>query len=254
MNAKNLPRTFVFLLAVAALFYGPVAQLPNYHNFADQNTLFGIAHFIDVATNLGFLSVALLGFFVVLRAKNHLTFRHSYLGYLLFLAGLLLTALGSSFYHLAPNNETLIWDRLPIALLCAGLLAAVYGETHHQNINKITPALAAYAVLSVFWWYGSILFGKDDLRLYLFLQILPLVLIPLWQSIFKRPARERVNFALAMSFYVAAKVTETFDHEIADFFTAQNILMTGHGLKHLLAAIAALLIVWELKMRVAKTA
>ena len=49
-------------------------------------------------------------------------------GYRLFLVGLLLTAFGSGLYHLAPDNARLVWDRLPIALACAGLLAAVRAE------------------------------------------------------------------------------------------------------------------------------
>ena len=45
--------------------------------------------------------------------------------------------------------------------------------------------------------------------------------------------------------YAAAKVTELYDHEIA----AQLGTMTGHTLKHLLATLAAAVIVARLALR-----
>jgi len=59
------------------------------------------------------------------RVRQLSTFRSSLYGYWLFLIGLLLTAFGSSFYHLAPNNARLIWDRLPID--CLGLCGSFSG-------------------------------------------------------------------------------------------------------------------------------
>lgn len=39
-------------------------------------------------------------------------------------AGVLLTSAGSTWYHLAPTNDSLVWDRLPMTLGFMGLFAA----------------------------------------------------------------------------------------------------------------------------------
>lgn len=56
---KHLPAVGIALIIGMAVLHGPVAQLPNYHQFADQMTLFGIPHFCDVLSNIGFALIAL---------------------------------------------------------------------------------------------------------------------------------------------------------------------------------------------------
>ncbi|HEU4372715.1 MAG TPA: hypothetical protein VFS02_04450 [Telluria sp.] len=92
-------------------------------------------------------------------------------GYRLFLVGLLLTAVGSSSYHLAPDNARLVRDRLPIALACAGLLADVRAECRaNTDARAVTAWLALFAVASVAWWAVTEQRGAGDLRPYLLLQ------------------------------------------------------------------------------------
>ena len=97
--------------------------------------------------------------------------------YALFLIGLILTAFGSAYYHWLPDNARLVWDRLPIALVCAGLLAAVWAQMALPpgRAGIVTGLLALYAVLSVLWWYWTELNRRGDLRPYLLLQILPIL-------------------------------------------------------------------------------
>ncbi|MBP2426980.1 hypothetical protein [Bradyrhizobium elkanii] len=83
------------------------------------------------------------------------------------------------------------------------------------------------------------------MRPYLLLQVLPLVLIPLWQSIYHAPRADRAAFAAAMALYVAAKIAEVLDHQIADALG----FVSGHTLKHLLATSATAAIVWGLTRR-----
>ncbi|MBP1297946.1 hypothetical protein ACVII1_001117 [Bradyrhizobium elkanii] len=83
------------------------------------------------------------------------------------------------------------------------------------------------------------------MRPYLLLQVLPLVLIPLWQSICHAPHADRAAFAAAMALYVAAKIAEVLDHQIADALG----FVSGHTLKHLLATSATAAIVWGLTRR-----
>lgn len=133
----RLPMLVTLLLCGALIAHGPIEQLAHYHEFADQTTLWGIPHAADVLSNIGFAIVSIWGMWGMLelcRVRELPAFRSSRYGYWLFLIGLLLTVFGSSFYHLAPDDVRLIWDRLPIALACAGLLVAVRAETvSHVN-------------------------------------------------------------------------------------------------------------------------
>lgn len=236
---NRLPPLIVAALVIAGLIHGPIAQLANYHAFADRSIVLGVPHAGDVVSNLGFAVVAVWGL-LRLPATGH-----GGAGYRLFLVSLLLTAFGSAVYHLAPDDARLVWDRLPIATACAGLLAGVRGEALRRDSRSAAAWLSLFAVFSVAWWYGSELEGNGDLRPYLLLQILPLLLIPLWQAIGDTPWRERRAFAAALVLYALAKWAEINDHEIA----AVTAPLTGHTLKHLLATVAAGVIVATLARR-----
>lgn len=243
---KYLPLATVALLSGAAMWHGPIAQLPDYHAFADRQVAYGIPHFADVVSNLGFALVALWGICLLAQHREHPALAHGWAGYRLFLIGLFLTAFGSAYYHLAPDNARLVWDRLPIALACGGLLAGVWGDVKGKGSTVLSAWLALLAVYSVVWWYVTEQTGEGDLRPYLMFQALPMLLIPLWQWIYRAPAADRLSFGIALLLYAAAKFAEIYDYEIA----AELGKLTGHTLKHLLATGAALLIVARLAWRV----
>src|SRR3982074_2319889 len=102
-----IPAGIVLLVAAAMFLHGPIQQFAHYHDFADRRAWLGIPNAGDVLSNVAFAVVGLWGFWA-LRNKRH--------RYRLFLWAIVLTAFGSGFYHLAPDNDRLLWDRLPIAL------------------------------------------------------------------------------------------------------------------------------------------
>ena len=241
---RALLPTMVTIGATAALLvYGPIAQFPNYHVFADDRMLLGIPHWGDVLSNVGFAIVAVWGLTVLSATRGN---RAGRLGYGLFLVSLLLTSIGSSFYHWAPDDSRLVWDRLPIALACAGLLAAVRAESKPGTNELVwTVSLAVSGLASVLWWHVTESAGHGDLRFYLLLQGLPLVLIPLWQSQAGAARAERAAFGIAIVLYAAAKVTELNDHTLYQHFGG----LSGHTLKHVLAALASAVLVAQLAWR-----
>jgi hypothetical protein len=254
MNAlsSHLPRWITLGAGIALALHGPIEQLANYHAFADQTHFAGIPHACDVLSNLGFALVALWGWLRLQPQREHPALAAGWPGYRLFLLGLFLTAFGSSFYHLEPDNARLVWDRLPIAWACSGLLVAVHAETAGRcpitGRERMNVALLAVgATLSVGWWYWTdLLSGHGDLRPYLLLQGLPIVLVPLWQGMHGAPRADRLAFAGALLLYVLAKTAELNDHAL------QAVLggLSGHTLKHLLATAAAYVIVARLARRV----
>ncbi|WP_255990109.1 hypothetical protein [Chitinolyticbacter albus] len=220
----------ITLLAIAALaWHGPIPQWPDYHAFADRRSGYGIANVADVLSNLPFALVALYGALRLWPRRHAAALQAGWNGHALFLVALLLTAVGSSYYHLAPDDSRLLWDRLPIALACAGLLAGVHAQA---CASRQLIELSVLAVLSVLWWHCT-----GDLRPYVALQLAPLVLIPLWQ--WYAPRRDRLAYAAAIALYVLAKVAELADQAILN----ASAIVSGHTLKHLLAASAALMIV-----------
>lgn len=240
---EHLPALLALAAAVALWWHGPVAQLAGYHDFADQRRMLGIPNALNVLSNLGFALVGLWGLHRTggMRATPRLA-----RGYRLFLVALVLTALGSGYYHLAPDNARLFWDRVPIAVASAGLLAAVHFETTPRVPPRDwTAVLAIAGVASVAWWAWTDRRGAGDLGPYLLVNLLPLLLIPLWQAIHGAPRADRRAFLLAIALYAAAKVAELRDREI----DALLGFVSGHTLKHLLAAAAGAAITLRLVQR-----
>lgn len=223
----NLALYAALLLTAAFAIAGPIAQPHHYHDFADQRVLFGIPNALDVLSNLGFLLAAAFGAFAWRRSGTPAHVERA-----VFLAAIGLTAIGSAWYHLAPDNARLVWDRLPIALACAALLSAALRQAYASR--AALALLLAGAVASVFWWRAT-----GDLRPYLLLQLAPLILIPLlqWQS--GASLAQRKAFGLAIALYVLAKVAEVGDLHVFDALGD----ISGHSLKHVFASVAALILV-----------
>jgi len=194
----------------------------------------------DVLSNLGFALAGLWGLWFLRRAAARAALGAALPGYVLFFVALVLTAFGSGWYHLAPDDARLLWDRLPIALACAGLLAGARAASvaPRQGIG-VTFGLAILGVASVAWWALTGRAGEGDLRPYLLLQGAPLVLIPIWQALAGRPRRERIAFGIAIALYVLAKAAEIADRALLDTLGA----LSGHTLKHLLATAASFVLV-----------
>lgn len=223
--ARWLPIVAIVAAALAMLAHGPIPQMQDYHAFVDRRAWLGIPNAADVLSNIPF---ALVGVWALLRRRDSRAWS-------VFDVALLMTAAGSSYYHLAPDDERLVWDRLPIALACAALLVAMYERTDRPpHMTLRLGVLCAFAIASVEWWRRT-----GDLRPYLLLQGAPLVLIPLWQWRSRALSRERVLFGLAIAGYAIAKVLEILDRPV---FEASGHV-SGHTLKHLFAAAAAWVIV-----------
>ncbi|HJU83035.1 MAG TPA: hypothetical protein VJ600_02390 [Holophagaceae bacterium] len=228
----------LFLGAVAAAFFhAPLPQDPAYHAFADGRTLLGVPDFWNVATNLAFLPVGLWGLWALGRTPGPRF--HDPLEarpYRVVSGGALLVAVGSGFYHLAPDNLRLVWDRLPMTVVFMALLSAVVAERINVRSGAaLLPPLLVLGVASVLVWRQGELAGHGDLRLYALVQFFPMVAIPLIVLMF--PARYDLSggFGWMVAWYALAKVLEHWD---AAVFRFTGGLMSGHALKHLAAAAA----------------
>jgi len=217
----------------------PIAQDPSYHAFADRRALFGIPSFLNVVTNLPFLVVGSAGIILWARGPG---FSGARWAWLCFFIGVTLISLGSGYYHWAPDNNSLVWDRLPMSVGFMGLLVAVVSEHVNVKLERILLAPAiALGVASVIYWHYT-----DDLRLYGWVQFIPLLAIPALLLMFKSPYPHRGMLLAALGIYAAAKVAEYYDQAV---FIWTEGLISGHSLKHLLAALAPIPVYVMLKQR-----
>jgi hypothetical protein len=228
--------------------FEPIRQSQDYHRFADDRAFLGIVNAADVLSNLAFVVVGALGLIVLWRnrgASTRFAVGEEMRAYWAFFGAIVLTGLGSSYYHLAPDDGRLAWDRLPIALAFMCLLAAVISERVDVRAGvKLLVPLIVLGVASVLYWVAL-----EDLRLYLLVQFGALAAIVTLCSFFpSRYTRGEMLF-VAAALYVVAKVFELYDRAIFEL-TGQWI--SGHTLKHLTAAAALYVILWSLERRALK--
>jgi hypothetical protein len=225
------------LLAVAIALlvacFGPaVAQHAHYHAFADQRAGWGVPFAMDVLSNLPFAVAGVWGLVVLRRfqpgAQPALA--------ALFFAGLLVTAACSSFYHWQPDNAGLAIDRLGMVVAFAGLLGLAVADRISNRAGVATAAtVLALGPLSVMVWATS-----GNLLPWAVLQgggMLLIVLLAVCRTTGKPIAGAwGIPLATVIALYALAKVLELGDYPVFEF---THGLVSGHSLKHAVAALAA---------------
>jgi len=246
-----LPRRFgvwLFLglaaIVAAAALLAPRTDLPvSYHHFADTRTWLGVPNFGDVASNLLFLVAGAWGLFFLASDLSQTRFvdRREKWPYVFVFIGLIWTAFGSSYYHLAPDNQRLVWDRLPMIFVFMPFVAALIAERVNVRIGLwALPILTAIGVASVLQWHESVLHGVADIRFYAAVQAFAGLAV--LAALFLPPRYTRnSDLAWIAAFYVVAKIFELADRQIYSW----GYLVSGHTLKHLAAGAAGL---WILRM------
>ena len=227
------------VMALATVMALPLmAQDPMYHAFADRRGLFGITSFLNVVTNLAFLAVGIAGIFLCARRPHGLGARQAWMASFI---GVALVSLGSGYYHLAPDNGTLVWDRLPMSIVFMAVSVAVMSEYMNPRLEKslLAPAIILGLASVIVWHYTG------DLRLYVLVQFLPLLMLPAVVLLYHRPGQDSGYLLTAMGVYMLSKLAEYYDGAI---FTLTGEIISGHSLKHLLAA-AALFVVYRMLLR-----
>jgi len=235
MTTPDLPVLALFgLMAVSLgglLVLPPLTQDQSYHQFADERTIFAIPNFWNVVSNLPFLAVGVSG---LRRFRNDPAT-------VVFFLGVLLTGVGSSYYHWDPNDDTLFWDRLPMTLSFGAILALVVAERVSVRAGAILlwPALAT-GLFSLLLWRWT-----DDLRLYFWVQFFPCLALLLLFLLYPPKYTGTYYWIVAAALYALAKLFEFSDRAIY----SAGYFLSGHTLKHLAAAAACLVILRYFRSR-----
>ena len=237
-------------VVVACCMLPRIPQPASYHQFADRRGLLGIPNFGDVVSNLPFAVIGIGGLVFLLKTrfrKHTQTFldERERWPYLFVFVGLLLTAFGSSYYHLAPDNARLLWDRLPMTVTFMAMVSAVIAERISVRLGVwLLPVLLIVGLSSVMQWEWSEMRGAGDLRFYAAVQAYSALVI-LLSFLFPRRYTRTRDYALVVGFYALAKALEFFDKPI---FATLHIV-SGHTLKHLAAAAAGYCILRMIEKR-----
>ncbi len=206
------------ILTVAAVlaffvFSAPIPQNEAFHRFADARTIFGMPNFWNVISNLPFIIVGILGLCRFRGTTDRVVF-----------VGILFTGFGSAWYHLAPTDVSLVWDRLPMTVVFMSFLAAVIAP---DRLALLVSFLAAGAG-SVLWWAAT-----NNLRPYGVIKFGPILLLaPLLVR-----SEHRKHLMVVIVLFGLAQVLE-----LADPAMMLRFALSGHTLKHLVATTAT----WEI--------
>ena len=253
-NARHSVTARISLLAICALlapwlaawWLPPFAQPQSFHDYADQRAWVGLPHAADVLSNVPFLIVGVLGLRFVLRGwtlSNHAAFSEQRAAwpYALLFAGVLLTAFGSAWYHAQPNDSTLLWDRLPMALGFAGLVAGTLTDRAPQRILRWLLAFAAVGAGTVLYWHVS-----GNLLPYLLMQVGFIATALIATGCLSSPYTHAKRVYVAAGLYAIAVIFERLDHQVYALLAGW---ISGHTLKHLFACAAILMILSMLRVR-----
>jgi hypothetical protein len=216
----------------------PIHQDARYHEFADTRRFLGIPNFADVVSNAPFLIVGLAG--IVLGARGRLT-GYS-ISWFTFFLGVAMVSFGSAYYHWDPNDDSLVWDRLPMTVAFISLFVAIVSEAVHPKLGTVLllPGLVLGAGSVAYWHY------YDDLRFYAWVQYAPLLILPVLLALFPSRYSHRYMLLFALACYLLAKLFEAFDREV---FTILGGTVAGHAIKHLWAAAGCFCILQMLRKR-----
>jgi hypothetical protein len=231
--------------AAAAALVERIAQDPDYHRFADGRVLLSVPNAMDVLSSAAFVVAGGAGIGVAAQRARFVDARERWPWLVLF-AGVALTGAGSAWYHLEPTTASLAWDRLPMTIGFMGLLCAAIADRVSVRWGSwlLAPLVLAGAA-SVGFWVATEARGAGDLRPYLLVQALPLATLPVLVAFGPARYTRGADLLAALAWYAAAKGAEALD---APIFAALGVV-SGHTLKHLLAAAGVLWLARMLALR-----
>lgn len=203
-----------------------IPQDKSYHNFADQSKVFGIPHFYDVVSNIPFIPIGLWGLTVANRVD-----------WLSFFSGCVAVGAGSSYYHWNPNNDTLVWDRLPMTVCFMSMLSAIC-QDYGLTFMRLVPC-QLFGVASIAIWAKY-----DELLPYAIVQFGSVLALFCLLALCNSPYKTNSYLWLAFACYGASKLFESYDRPINDLLGG---LVSGHTLKHLVSALAFVFVINHLQ-------
>ncbi|OGB20481.1 MAG: hypothetical protein A3I66_18685 [Burkholderiales bacterium RIFCSPLOWO2_02_FULL_57_36] len=223
-----------FILAVIGigLFLPAIHQPESYHHFADQRSWNAIPNFADVVSNLIFTAAGAIGLYKLRGLPDAM--QKVSLPLSVFFGGLLLTGVGSAYYHWAPSAQTILVDRLPMVFAFAGVIGTFLAQRVSARMGLF--GLIAGLVVGSAGLAGSAITG--NLTLYLALQFGGLAGIATGLFLLKN-TDDHLPWWTLIGWYALAKALELGDHLVWEL---TQHMVSGHTLKHIAAGMAGMVL------------
>ena len=239
---------YVLVLCALALAL-PAMRVPDsYHQFADQLAWGVLPYAGDVLSNVPFAAAGALLLWQVRQGRRKAMPEQAARALRVAGWGLVLTALCSALYHLRPDAAGLALDRVGMSVAFAGMLGVLVADRlPHLCVRSVLAAslLLGLACVAGDWLQGNMtpwaLFQVGGFGLLLVVPLLTRkrggqgdVAAPTWG----------IAWWAVLLCYALAKVCEMGDHAVWQW-TGQ--IISGHSLKHWVAALAVLPVVLALR-------
>ena len=226
----------------------PAAEVAIALVFADTRSWHGLPNAMDVLSNLPFVLMGCWGLYWLNRIDR--AHHEALAGFplappasdppdntldcaWLFFAGLIATAAGSAFYHLAPDAPRLAADRAGMAVAFAGLIGVAVCE----RVSQRAGWPAAWFVLTTGLLSAEIAQETGNVLPWALVQFGGMALVLTLALSRPMPGAVGLRLGWVIAAYVLAKAFELADQPI---YEATHGVISGHTLKHLCAALAAL--------------
>lgn len=209
---------------------GPLRQASAYHQFVDVRFWCGVPRVGDVLSNGVILLSGFFGAALFAAERHNFRMRQPDWIFVVFLVGVIGTAVGSTYYHWIPSDTRLVWDRLPMTVVLQASLALVIANRFDTELGtKFLSVLLPLGALSVMWWAW-----QGDLLPYLVIRVGAGLCVV---AVLIRGFSWRADrwFALAL---VLDPVLTWFEHHDSDVFWFTHQVVSGHTVKHAVAGVA----------------
>jgi hypothetical protein len=254
-DEHHASRVVILAALVVAVSLGAVALMPAlqepamFRALVDGRTFLGVPNFLNVVSNLPLLIVGAWGLHFLAQdrgARDTFWDSRERWPYVVCFLGVALSGLGSMYYHLAPDDARLLWDRLPMSLGFMSLLSAVVVERVDKKagLRLLVPFLVLGAG-SVVYWRWTTLGSTENILPYAIVQYGSIAAILVMALRFPSRYTRGSDILAVVAIYAAAKVTEVLDAPIF----ALGQVVSGHTLKHLIAGLAVYCLLRMLRRR-----
>ncbi|XP_018446743.1 uncharacterized protein LOC108818307 isoform X2 [Raphanus sativus] len=205
----------LFICWLILLFITPKVPLHSFrhHVFADKRNFMGVPNTLNVMTNFPFLIIGVLGFVLCVGGSFfNISLKGEIWGWTLFYASVSSLAFGSAYYHLKPDDNTIVWDTLPF-----------FGRESGGESRIELPRLASVHFIS-----------QRCLR-----QLIPCLAIPIMTVLLPPKYTHSRFWLLATAAHSVSKIEGLADSKI---YNANGYIISGHSLGHLCSALSMLLL------------
>ncbi|XP_073116655.1 uncharacterized protein [Elaeis guineensis] len=236
---------FVFVMVATPR----IPHSPALHLFADMRNFLGVPNTLNVLTSFPFLLIGVPGLVLCLSGSCFgISLKGEVWGWALYYAGAAAAAFGSAYYHLKPDDERVIWDRLPMMISASSVLSNLLIERYDERMG-ITCLFSLLMLVLV-----SIACERtfDDLRLCMMFYFVPCVAIPAMVFLFPPKYTHSKYWFWATGFYLLARFVAIADKRV---YSVTRYAISGHSLEHLCLAMVPMmltLMLWFRNIKIAR--